>query len=84
MTEEEIAELMAEEPSGPNHGYKRNSYGSWSDLQTNEETLPRRQVFSQSNRIHGFAYGYVRLECRCPECRAWKVLYDSERRRLDV
>lgn len=73
MTEDEIAELMAEEPGGQNHGYKRNSFGSWSELETNEDPLPRRQVFSASPRIHGFPYGYQRLKCRCVECRAWKA-----------
>lgn len=73
MTEEDIASLMAEEPGGENHGYTRNSFGSWSSLQTHEESLPRRQVFSQSNHIHGFEYGYRHLKCRCVECRAWKA-----------
>lgn len=72
MTEDEIADLMAEEPGGANHGYKRNAFGSWSGLETADD-LPRRQVFSQSTHIHGSAYGYRHLKCRCVECRAWKI-----------
>lgn len=69
---EDIEALMSEGPGGPNHGFSRNSFGSWSSLETTEEHGHRRQVFSQSNRIHGFAYGYRHLKCRCVLCRAWK------------
>ena len=83
MTEDDIEAFMAEEPGGENHGYKRNSFGSWSPLEVHDEPPHRRQVFSQSNHIHGFAYGYQTLKCRCVECRAWKAASRGDAKCLD-
>jgi hypothetical protein len=78
-----LEELMAEPPHGENAGWERNSVGGWSSLETGEHHQPHRQVFVDTPRVHGFAYGYVDMKCRCVECRAWKSVYDSERRRYD-
>lgn len=75
---DELSELMEEPAGGHNHGWSRNDFGSWSALETGEKLLRDRPFVSRD--YHGRAYGYVKMRCRCVTCRAWKSLYNAEKR----
>jgi len=80
---DDLASLMSEPPNGDNHGWTRNDFGGWSDLETGEPAGKAHYPFVPKN-YHGRSYGYDRMKCRCILCRTWKATKNSEYRKSDT
>lgn len=94
MTEDDLAELMAEPPHGTGFGRKRTSGGGWEYLSVDEArrweegyTAPKEEEpLRRSKRppdtiVHGTVSAYKNQKCRCVDCRAANAAYVKRARR---
>ena len=80
MTEDDLAELMAQEPGGENHGRTRNE-GQWHSLDHSvAQSLEEHFNYMVYVPIHGTRDCYVNEGCRCKSCRRANAEYHRKRR----
>ena len=72
-TWDELRELMEEPPGGHNHGRARAMSGDWESVEQVDYIMQTRKRYADA-RKHGTAYTYMKLRCRCEQCRAWQSL----------